>query len=202
MNLQNDLAERILAEHSSCVYFIIVDVSKCSILVAYTSNNLVKDKTALAAHFELNDLLVNYADLGSIFGSHVDMTLSNDAAFSDFNFAFRTYDLAACRACKVTAFADGAVKTESASVCEGQLNLVCLAAGTEDGHCCLTFGTYNCDLVGSCELTGLGKILLVLKLKTLAEKNVDSLSCEVAVLAGALNDYLEIFHIKIPPSVY
>ena len=79
---------------------------------AYTANNVVKDEGTSGVKANLNDLLIGNADLLCIFGSHVDVSLCDDDAFCDLNFAARTDELAACRACNVTGFTDGSIDTD------------------------------------------------------------------------------------------
>lgn len=75
-------------ESAGSVSFVCVDVHSGGELRTYTNYNIAENKASVSGcNLNGNDLLVLNAGSGSFFGSEVDVTLSCDNAFTDFNFA-------------------------------------------------------------------------------------------------------------------
>ena len=75
-------------ESAGSVSFVCVDVHSSGELRTYTNYNIAENKASVSGcNLYGNDLLVLNAGSSSFFGSEVDVTLSCDNAFTDFNFA-------------------------------------------------------------------------------------------------------------------
>ncbi len=162
--------------------------SKCEVGVN-TNNNVLEDNGTSGVKLNGNDLLVGNAELLSVCGSHVDVSLCNDCAVSDLDLACGTNELETGGTCGVAALTDGGNDTECACIGEGKLNLICGANGAENAHSEAALGAYNGKLfVCASKLTGLGKHLLDDELCALAVKDLNCLCGEVAVTSRGFND--------------
>ena len=180
--LRDDFAVA-LAECASSVCFIGIDVHCCCKGRLDTDDNVVIDGlSAVGVDCNLDNLLVRNAECSSVVGRHMDVSLCDDNAFRDFDFAARTDELAACRACNVTGFTDGSVNTEGSCVGKGKLNLRFGTSRTEDGDALDgLLGTDEGNAFFTSELAGLAQILLVGQLVTCTEKNFDVLFGEMSL---------------------
>ena len=81
-------------ESASSIGFVCVNVHSSGELRTYTNYNIAENKASVSGcNLNGNDLLVLNAGSSSFFGSEVDVTLSCDNAFADFNFAAGTNEL-------------------------------------------------------------------------------------------------------------
>ena len=176
-------------ERASRIRFISIDVHCERKLGAYAAYNVTENE-ASAVGIDLdayNVLIGNTASL-CVCGSHMDVTLCNDNAAVDLNFACRTNELAGSGAFNVAAFTDGSCNAERSCVCERDLNLACRASRSEDRNLCdRLLGTYNVNSFLARVLTGLRKHLLNGELVALAEKDVDVFLREVDMTCGGFN---------------
>ena len=75
-------------ESAGSISFVCVNVHSSGELRTYTNYNIAENKASVSGcNLNGNDLLVLNAGSSSFFGSEVDVTLSCDNAFADFNFA-------------------------------------------------------------------------------------------------------------------
>ena len=158
-------------------------------LGAYAYNNVAEDAgTAVGVDLNGYDFLVSYACSFSVSGSEVDVALSSDNAFSDFNFTCGAYELACAGTCNIAGFTYGSVYAEGTSVGKGDFNLGCRTCRTEDDY--IGNGLLGANYSNSfftCELTGLGEVLLVGKGCAFAEKDLDVFFRKMHVACAGFN---------------
>ena len=101
----------------SSVAFIGIDMHSESVSRVNSYDNVTENE-ASAIGFSLNgnDLLVYEIILFSILGSHMNVSYSDDNAVLKLYFTFRTYDLTAAAAFKVTAFTDGSLYADASGI--------------------------------------------------------------------------------------
>ena len=105
--------------------------------VAYTDNDIAEHGlSSLAVDLNADNLLILNAVFRGGLGGQVDMSLCNDNALGDFNFAAGTYDLAAGSSRKVTGFSYRYGNTYASCVGCGKFNLGLFSDGTEYGDVC------------------------------------------------------------------
>ena len=129
------------------------------------------------------------AKILSIGGSHVDVALGNDGALCHVGLACGANQLKAGGACYVAALANGNdLETKGTSVGVGKLNLVGGTEGAENGNGQLTLGANDLYALFASVLTGLGKVLFVVKLGISTEQLGKRLGGHVDVARRGLND--------------
>ena len=177
------------AESACSVGFVGVDVHSGSELGAYANNNIAENEaSAVGVDLNGNDFLISNACSFCISRSEVDVTLSSDNAFSDFNFTCRTYELACAGTSNITGFTNGSVYAEGTSIGEGDFNLGSRTCGTEDDNIGngLLGANYGNSFFAS-ELTGLGEVLLVGKGCAFTEKDLDVFFRKMHVTCAGFN---------------
>ena len=100
------------AECAGGIRFIGIDVHGGSELVAYADYNIAENETALGIESNAYDFFVGNAEVGSSFGSEMNMTLCGDNAFAYFIFSCGTYELASAAACDISGLTAGCVNTD------------------------------------------------------------------------------------------
>ena len=167
----------------SSVGLVSVDVHGSGELLADSYDDITEGKgTTVAVNLDGNDLLVGNAELCSLFGGEVDVSLCDDNALGDLNLAAGTDELAAGSASDITGLTDRRNKTYLACIGEGKFDLCSTSLRTEDGDTGkLTLGADDGNSLFTCELTGLGKILLLGQSMVCTEKDGKLLFCNVNV---------------------
>ena len=99
------------------------------------NHNVVEDQlTAFTAAGDLDDLAVLDAHFSGVLLGDVQVTLGDDDALGQIQLALGPDQLAGAGALHVAALADGSVDAQGTGVGGGDLHLVSLAGGAQDGH--------------------------------------------------------------------
>jgi hypothetical protein len=118
----------------------------------------------------------------------VDVTLSSDNAFSDFNFTCGANQLARAGTCNVTGFTNRSGYAQGTCVGEGDFNLSSRTCGTENDYVRNgLLGANNGNSFFASELTGLGQVLLMGKGSAFAEEDLDVFFGEMYVTGAGFN---------------
>ena len=163
-----------LTESASSVGLVGVDVHSERELLAYSYYYVAEYEGTSGVKLNANDLLIRNAELSSVCGSHMYVTLSSDNAFLYLNRAARTLEDAGAASCDVARLANGSNNADGACVSKRKLNLICRTRRSENACLKSALGALNGNLLLACELTGLAKILLICECVTLTEKDLKS----------------------------
>lgn len=161
-----------------------------SVIRRYAAYYIAEDSASLGSlYLYPYYLLVCNAELLSVSGSKVDMSLSNDNALADLYLAAGTYELASAGVCNVSGLSYGSCDTDGTSVCSGKLYLSLGTYRTEDRNALEVFlRTYDSNSLLAGELTGLRKVLLLGEFIALAEEYLKVLLSNVDVTCRCFND--------------
>ena len=166
-----------------------VDVHGGGKVAPDADDHVVKDQLAAflaAGHF--HDLLVGHAQLLSVFGGDVDVTLGHDDAFLQLHLAAGANQLAAGGTGGVAGLTHGSGNADGTGVGGGQLHLIRAAAGSEDGHVGqLTLGAHHGDALVGGVLAGLAQGLLDGQLIARAEQGLQGLLADMHMTGRGLN---------------
>lgn len=188
-----------LTERAGSVSLVGVDVHCRSELRADAADDVAENRGAgIVRDLNGHDLLVFDAELLSVSGGQVDMSLRDDYALGDVYLALRTDYLTSGAALDVAALAYGSVNAERSRVGEGDLDLCRGTCRTEDDYVRdLLLGSDEGHALLARELTGLGEILLMGESVSLAEEDFDVLIGEMDVSRGSFNKNLVIHFLKV-----
>ena len=188
-----------LAERAGSVSLVGVDVHCRSELRADTAHDVAERGGAVVVRdLYRHDLLVLNAELLSVGGGQVDMSLRDDYALGDVYLALRTDDLTSGAALDIAALAYGSVNAERSRVGEGDLDLSCRSCRAKDDDVRdLLLGSDEGHALFARELTGLGEVLLMGESVSLAEEDFDVLIGEMDVSRGSFNKNLVIHFLKV-----
>ena len=185
--LLNNLAVN-LAGAAGGIGLVHIDMHGKRIFGMYTADNVVEDQSALIGDdLDLNDFLVFYAEIGAVLRSKVDVALCDDDAFGQLNLALGADKLAGAGTGQNTGFANGSGDTECTGVGRGNLDLGLLADRAEDRDILKgALGADDVDTLKAGVLTGLGEVLLVGELSTLAEQGLEIGGADMNVARAGL----------------
>lgn len=160
---------------ASCIGFVGVDVHSFSVAVAYTNNNVAEGQfSAFAVHFNFYDLVVNETQFSSVSSGHVDVTFCNDNAFSQFNFAARTYQFASAGTSDFAGLTNWSADTDGTSIRSGKFDLSFFSERTKDGNASqLFFRANNGYSLSASVLTRLGQVFFLGEFSTSAEQDFE-----------------------------
>ena len=135
-----------------------VDVHGGGTVGVHANHHVVEDQlTTLAAAGDLDDLAVLDAQLLRLVLQNVEVTLCHDDALGQLHLAGGPDELTGTGALHVAALADGGVDAQRAGVGSGDLHLIRLTGGPEDGdvrH--LLLGADDGQTLVAGVLTGIG----------------------------------------------
>ena len=143
---------------------------------------------ALTAAGDADDLLIFDAHGRGVLLADVQVALGDDDALAQLDLALRPDQLTCAGALDVAALADGCVDAEVAGVGGGELDLIGLAHGAEDGDVgLLTLGADDGQALVAGELARVGQVLALGQLIALAEQLFHRLLRQVDVTGGCFN---------------
>ena len=152
-------------------------------------DHIVEDQlAALAAAGHADDVLILDAQLGGVLLQDVQVALGHDDALAQLHLAGRPDQLTGAGALDIAALTDRRVDTQCAGVGGGDLHLIGLADGPEDGHVGhLLLGAHDGQALVAGVLAGIGQGLADGQLIALAEQLLHRLLCQMDVTGGSLD---------------
>ena len=188
-----------LTERAGSVSLVGVDMHCRSELRADAADDVAENcRAGIVRDLNGHDLLVLNAELLSVSGGQVDMSLRDDDSLGNLDLSLRTDYLTSGAALDVAALAYGSVNAESSRVGEGDLDLCRRTRRTEnDDIRDLLLRADESHALFARELTGLGEILLMGESVSLAEEDFDVLIGEMDVSRGSFNKNLVIHFLKV-----
>lgn len=188
-----------LTERAGSVSLVGVDMHCGSELRADAADDVAENRGAgIVRDLNGHDLLVLDAELLSVSGGQVDMSLRDDDSLGNLDLALRTDYLTSGAPLDIAALAYGSLDAESSRVCEGDLDLCRRTRRTEnDDIRDLLLRADESHALLARELTGLGEVLLMGESVSLAEEDFDVLIGEMDVSRGSFNKNLVIHFLKV-----
>ena len=196
LELPVDLAHRRVA---GGLGFVGVDVHRGRAADVHADDDVVEDQlAALAAAGDADDLLILDAHGRGVLLADVQVALGDDDALAQLDLALRPDQLTCAGALDVAALADGRIDAEVAGIGGGELDLIGLAHGAENGDVgLLTLGADDGQALVAGELAGVGQVLALGQLIALTKQLFHRLLRQVD---GA--DVSTIKDIVITPSLF